>query len=189
MRIARSTRVRAAILLLAALAQACNSSENSNSPSGGTFQAVGFAQSSPNIEGTWRSTSTLTSSTCGAGVSFLGGTPIVELAQSDTHLVVSVFSPCGTPIATGSGTISHQGGASLAYEQSVVLSDSCTLNVRTTQSGLVQRGLQNIGGSSRIRITGVGSCGAGFPCQVTAGLLMERCPPASCTFQDCQPQP
>src|SRR5689334_9009958 len=115
MRIARSAAVRAAVLLFAALAQACNSSESSNAPSGGTFQAVGFAQSSPNIEGTWRSTSTVTSSTCGTGVSFLGRMQVVELAQSDIHLVVSVFSPCGTPIASGNGTISHQGGASLAY--------------------------------------------------------------------------
>lgn len=187
MRIARSLAVAVGILLLAALMQACSSSESSNTPSGTVFQTVGFAQSSPNIDGTWRSTSTVTSSTCGVGVALLGGTQIVELAQSDTNLVVSVFGPCGTPIATGTGTISHQSGASLAFGRSVTVSDTCTLNVQTTQSGLVQRGVQNIGGSSKLTISGVGSCGGGFPCEVSARLLMERCPPASCTFQNCQP--
>jgi hypothetical protein len=187
MRITRSLAVTIAVLLPAALMPACNSSESSNTPSGTVFQGTGFAKSSPNIEGTWRSTTTVTSSTCGTGIPSVGGTQIVELAQSDTDLAVSVFSVCGSQIATGNGTISHQGGASLAYEQTLVVSDTCTLNFQTTQSGLVQRGLQNIGGSSRVTVSGVGSCGRGFPCEVTGALLMERCPPATCTFQVCQP--
>jgi len=176
-----------AMLLPAALMLACNSSQSSNTPSGTVFQGVGFAKTSPNIEGTWRSTSTVNSSTCGAGIPSVSGTQIVELTQSDTDLAVSVFSVCGAQIATGSGTISHQGGASLAYEQNLIVSDTCTIKVQTTQSGLVRRGLQNIGGSSKVTVSGVGSCGRGFPCEVTAALLMEHCPPASCSFQVCQP--
>jgi hypothetical protein len=187
MRISRSAAATIAVLLLVALMLACSNSDNSNTPSGTIFQGIGIAKSSPNIDGTWRSTSTVTSSTCGAGIPSLSGTQIVELAQSDTNLVVSVFSACGTQIATGSGTISHQGGVSLAYERSLIVSDTCTLSFQTTQSGLVQRGLQNIGGSSKLTVSGVGNCGGGFPCEVRAALLMERCPPASCTFQVCQP--
>ena len=187
MRITRSLAATIAILLPAVLMPACNNSQSSNTPSGTVFQGTGFAKSSPNIEGTWRSTSTVTSSTCGAGIPSFSGTQIVELTQSDTDLAVSVFSVCGTEMATGSGTISHQGGANLAHEQTLIVSDTCTLNFKTTQSGLVQRGLQNIGGSSKVTISGLGSCGRGFPCEVTGALLMERCPPASCTFQVCQP--
>jgi hypothetical protein len=85
------------------------------------------------------------------------------------------------------GTISNQGGASLAVEQNIVLTDACTLNLQITQSGFVQTNLQNIGGSTKIIISGVGDCGDGLPCQLNGGFLVQRCPPVSCNFQSCQP--
>jgi len=175
------------LLVVAALFQGCDDSDDDDSSSGSTFTGFGYVQTSPDIEGTWLSTTTITSSACGSGIPSFAVQQIVNLAQSDTSLTVDVFSLCGSPLSTGAGTISHQGGASLAFEQSIVLTDACTLNIQITQSGLVQTNLQNIGGSTKITITGVGDCDDDLPCELNGKLLMQRCPPATCTFQTCQP--
>ena len=182
-----SLAVAGVLLLVTALSQGCVDNDDDESSPGTNLLGFGYVQTSPNIEGTWLSTTTITSGTCGSGIASVVDRQVVNLAQSDTSLALNVFSLCGTPLATGAGTISHQSVVSLAFEQSIVLTEACTLNVQFTQSGLVQTNLQNIGGGTKIIISGAGDCGDGLPCQLNGGLLMERCPPASCTFQTCQP--
>jgi hypothetical protein len=184
------------LLLLTILSLGCNDSSD-NEISGTTFDAVGLghpgtAPGGPpgpgealNVDGVWRASTTVTSNGCGSRVPSLAGEQVVDLSQSDSILNVTVFSACGAPIATGVGSINGS-TVSLSFTQNLPVSPNCTLRIQTVQSGSVQSGDQSlISGTSRISVSGTGNCGNGLPCQVQANLLMERCPPASCTFHGC----
>ena len=185
------------LLLLTVLSLGCNDSSD-NEISGTTFDAVGVMHpgTSPggspgepgealNVDGVWRANTTVTSNGCGSRVPSLAGVQVEDLAQSDAILNATVFSACGAPIATGVGTINGS-TVSLSFTQNLSVNPNCTLRIQTVQSGSVQSGDQSvISGTSRINVSGTGNCGNGLPCQVQANLLMERCPPASCTFAGC----
>ena len=184
------------LLLLTILSLGCNDSSD-NEVSGSTFGAVGIGRpgtgpgGSPgpgealNVDGVWRTSTTATSNDCGSRVPSLAEEQVVDLSQSDTILNTTVFSACGTPIATGVGTINGS-TVSLSFTQNLLVSPNCALRIQTVQSGSVQSGDQSIiSGTSRITVSGTGNCGNGLPCQVQANLLMSRCPPASCTFHGC----
>ena len=183
------------LLLLVILSLGCT--DSSNKLSGSTFDAAGSGRpgtttggsagpgEAPNVDGVWRASTTVTLSGCGSRVPSLAGTQVVDLSQSDTILNVNVFSACGTPIATGVGTI-NASSVFLSFTQDLLVSPNCPLRIQTVQSGSVQNGGQNlISGTSRSTVSGMGNCGHGLPCEAKANLLMERCPPASCSFQDC----
>ena len=183
------------LLLLTILSLGCTDSDHKLS--GSTFDAVGIVHpgtnpggspgpgEAPNVDGVWRARTTVTFSSCGSRVPSLSGTQVVDLSQSDTTLNAIVFSPCGTTIATGVGTINGS-SVFLSFTQNLLVSPNCTLRIQTVQSGSVQNGGQSlISGTSRFTVSGMGNCGSGLPCEVKANLLMERCPPASCTFQNC----
>jgi len=184
------------LTLLTLLSLGCAESNN-DKVSGSTFDAVGFAHpgtpgggqpgpgEGPNVDGVWRATTTVTFSSCGSRVPAQEGTQVVDISQSDAILNAHLFSACGTPIATGTGTINGS-TVFLDFTQNIPLSPNCTLRIQTVQSGSVQNGGASlISGTSRFAISGMGSCGSGLPCEVKANLLMERCPPASCTIQGC----
>jgi len=185
------------LLLLTILSLGCKDSDNE--VSGTTFDAVGVVHpgTSPgggspgepgealNVDGVWRASTTVTSNDCGSRVPSLAGVQVEDLAQSDAILNATVFSACGAPIATGVGTINGT-TVSVSFTQDLPVTPNCTLRIQTVQSGSVQSGDQSvISGTSRINVSGTGNCGNGLPCQVQANLLMERCPPASCTFPGC----
>ena len=185
------------LLLLTILSLGCTDSSD-NEVSGTTFDVVGIGRpgtapgGSPgpgealNIDGVWRASTTVTSNGCGSRVPSLAGEQVIDLSQSDTILNATVFSACGAPIATGVGTINGS-TVSLSFTQNLQVSPNCTLRIQTVQSGSVQNGGESlISGTSRSTVSGMGNCGSGLPCEVNANLLMERCPPASCTFQDCR---
>ena len=189
------TAAALSLLLLTFLSLGCDDSDNELS--GSTFDAVGVMHpgtnpggspgpgETPNVDGVWRSTTTVTFSNCGSRVPPLVGTQVVDLSQSDAILNATVFSPCGAPIATGAGFIEGS-TVSLSFTHTLLVSPNCTLRIQTVQSGSVQSGDQSlISGTSRFSVSGTGNCGSGVPCQVQANLLMERCPPASCTFNNC----
>ncbi len=180
------------LLLLTILSLGCKDSDNDLS--GSTFDAVGIGHpgtapgggpvpgEAPNLDGVWRASTTVTSSSCGNRVPSLAGPQVVDLSQSDAILNATVFSACGAPIATGVGTINGS-TVSLNFTQNLFVSPNCTLRIQTVQSGSVQSSGQSIiSGTSRSTVSGMGNCGSGLPCEVRANLLMERCPPASCTF-------
>jgi hypothetical protein len=183
------------LLLLTFLSLGCDDSDNKLS--GSTFDAVGVMHpgtapggstppgETPNVDGVWRANTTVTFSSCGSRVPPLAGPQIVDLSQSDTILNATLFSACGIPIATGVGDVNGS-SVSLSFTQNLLVSPNCTLRIQTVQSGSIQSGDQSvISGTSRSSVSGMGNCGSGLPCQVQANLMMERCPPASCTFQGC----
>ena len=182
------------LLLLTILSSGCANS--SNKVSGDTFDAVGFVHpgsvsggppspgETPNVDGVWRSTTTVTFSSCGSRVPSLAGAQVVNLSQSDAILDVNVFSACGTSIAAGVGSVTGS-SVSLNFTQNFHVSPNCTLRIQTVQSGSVESGEQTISGTSRSTVSGMGNCGTGLPCEVKANLLMQRCAPGSCTFQNC----
>jgi hypothetical protein len=183
------------LLLLTILTLGCANSDDK--VSGSTFDAVGVMHpgtgaggspgpgTAPNVDGTWRASNTVTFSSCDSRVPSLAGPRVVDLSQSDALLSATVFSPCGTTIATGEGAINGS-IVSLNFTQNLFVSPNCTLRIQTVQSGSVQQGDASlISGVSRSTVSGMGKCGSGLPCEVRTNLLMERCPPASCTFQGC----
>jgi hypothetical protein len=183
------------LLLLTILSLGC--ADSNNKLSGSTFDGVGIVHpgtslggspgpgEAPNVDGVWRASTTVTSSSCGSRVPSLAGAQIVDLSQSDAILNAIVFSACGTTIATGVGAINGS-SVSLSFTQNLLVSPNCTLRIQTVQSGSVQNGGESlISGTSRSTVSGMGNCGSGLPCEVKANLLMERCPPASCTFHGC----
>ena len=183
------------LLLLTFLSLGCDDSDNELS--GSTFQAVGVMHpgtppggspppgEGPNVDGVWRTSTTVTSDSCGSRVPSLAGAQVVDLTQSDSILNATVFSACGTPIATGSGDVNGS-SVSLDFTRNLHVNPNCTLRIQTVQSGSIQSGDESvISGTSRSTVSGMGNCGAGLPCEVGGDLLMQRCPPASCTFQGC----
>jgi hypothetical protein len=185
-----------AFLLLATTSLGCVDSHN-DEVSGSTFDAVGVVRpgpspggspgpgETPNVDGSWLNSITITFNSCGSRVPPLGGTQVVDLSQSDAVLDAHVFSACGTPIATGVGSI-HGSSLSLSFTREVEVTPNCTLRIQTVQSGSLQNGGDSlISGANRSTVFGMGNCGSGLPCEVRANLLMERCPPASCTSQNC----
>ncbi len=183
------------VLLLGMLSHGC--ADTSNRTSGSTFDAVGFVHpgttnggssgpgTAPNVDGVWHATTTLTFSTCGARVPPQAGTQVVDLSQSEGILNANVFSVCGAAIATGMGSIDGS-SVFLDFTRDLVVSGNCTLRIQTVQSGSVQNGGESlISGASRTTVSAMGNCGPGLPCEVRANLLMERCPPASCTSPNC----
>lgn len=183
------------LVLLTILPLGC--ADSSHKRSGSTFGAVGTmlpgtasgGSTQPgealDVDGVWRVSTTVTSSSCGSRVPSLAGAQVVDLSQSDTILNATMFSPCGSTIATGAGTINGS-SVFLSFTQNLLVTPNCTLRIQTVQSGSVQNGGQSlISGAGRSTVSGMGNCGSGLPCEVTTNLLMERCPPASCTFQNC----
>jgi len=194
MKVARSG---AALLVLLLVIVSFGCPKSDNQVSGSTFDGVGFIHpgtptgggtpppgESFSVDGVWRAGTTVTFSSCGSRVPTLAGTQVVDLSQSDSILDVNVFGPCGTPIATGVGTVIGQ-SVSMNFTQSFFVSPNCTLRVQTIQSGSIVDNAQSISGTSRSTVTGMGNCGQGLPCEVRSDLLMARCPPASCSFQNC----
>lgn len=188
------------LLLLTILSIGCADTDK-NDVSGTTFDAVGAMHPAPgsggggggnpppdgtaNVDGVWRTTTTLTFNSCGSRVPSLADPRIVDFAQSDAILNAHVFSACGLPIATGTGLVTGS-NVSLDFTQDLFVSPNCTLRIQVVQSGSLQFDSQPIiSGTSRSTLTGIGNCGAGLPCEVRQDLLMERCPPASCTFNNC----
>jgi hypothetical protein len=184
------------LLFLTILSLGCNDSDD-NEVSGTTFDAVGIGRpgtppgGSPgpgealNIDGVWRASTTITSNGCGSRVPSLAGEQVIDISQSDTILNATVFSPCGATLTTGVGTINGS-AVSLNFTHNILVSPNCTLRIQTIQSGSVENANLNvISGTTRFTVSGTGNCGSGLPCQATANLLMQRCPPASCTFQGC----
>ena len=183
------------LLSLTILSLGCT--DSNNELSGSTFDAVGVmhpgsttggspgAGEAPNVDGVWRASTTVTFNSCGSRVPSLAGVQVVNLSQSETILDATVFSPCGATVATGVGSINGS-SVFLNFTQDLLVSPNCTLRIQTVQSGSVQNGGESlISGTSRFAVSGMGNCGSGLPCEVRANLLMERCPPASCTFQNC----
>jgi hypothetical protein len=181
--------------LLALLSLDC--ADTSNRKSLSTYDAVGFVHpgttsggssgpgQTPNVDGVWRASTTLTFSSCGARVPPQTGTRVVDLSQSDLVLNANLFSECGAAIATGTGSVNGS-SVFLSFIQDLRVSPNCTLRIQTVQSGSVQNGGESlISGASRTTVSAMGNCGPGLPCEVRANLLMERCPPASCTSQNC----
>ena len=182
-------------LLLTILSLGCV--DSNNKLSGSTFDAGGSVNpgpttggspqpgEAPNVDGVWRASTTVTFNSCSSRVPSLEGTQVVDVSQSDAILTVNVFSACGTPIATGVGSINGS-SVFLSFTQDLLATPNCTLRIQTVQSGSVQNGGQIvISGASRSTVSGMGNCGSGLPCEMKANLLMERCPPASCTSQNC----
>jgi hypothetical protein len=185
-----------ALLLPAISLLGCADSHN-DEVSGSTFDAVGFAHpgtppggppgpgEAHTVDGTWRTSLDITFNSCGSRVPPLGGTQVVDISQSDAVLQAHLFSACGTPIATGAGSLNGS-NVFLNFTRQVLVTPNCTLRIQTVESGTLQNGGENvISGTSRSTVSGMGSCGSGLPCEVRANLLMERCPPASCTSQNC----
>ncbi len=185
------------LLLLTVLSLGCADTDKKD-VSGTTFDAVGAMHPVPgtgggtppsggaaNVDGVWRSSTTVTSNSCGNRVPSLGDPRVVDLSQSDAILNVHVFSACGLPIATGTGLVTGS-NVDLNFVQDLFVTPNCSLRIQVTQSGSFEGGGQPvISGTSRSTVSAVGNCGAGLPCEVRANFLMERCPPASCTFHNC----
>ena len=186
------------LLLLTVLSIGCADTDKKE-VSGTTFDGVGAMLPRPgggggapppgggtaNVDGVWRTSTTLTFSDCGSRVPSLADPRVVDLSQSDVILDAHVFSACGLPIATGSGLVTGS-NVSLNFTQEIFVTPNCTLRVQVVQSGSFEGGGSPvISGTSRSTVSGIGNCGAGLPCEVRADLLMERCPPASCTFHNC----
>jgi hypothetical protein len=153
------------------------------SPGGGTPPP---SDGDANVDGVWRTSTTVTFNDCGSRVPSLAELRIVDISQSDGILNAHVFDACGQiPIAAGAGTINGS-TVSLSFTQEIAVSHNCTLRIHTVQSGSVENSQSVITGTSHSTISGLGSsCGSGLPCDTKANLLMERCPPASCTSSIC----
>ena len=184
------------LLLLTLLSLGCADTDKKE-VSGSTFDAVGQVlpgrggggtpptDGTANVDGVWRTSTTVTFSDCGSRVPSLGDPRVVDLSQSDAILNAHVFSACGLPIATGSGLVTGS-NVSLNFTEEIFVTPNCTLRIQVVQSGSFQGGgSPGITGTSRSTVSGIGNCGAGLPCEVRENFLMERCPPASCTFPNC----
>lgn len=138
-----------------------------------------------NVDGVWRASTTVTFSSCGSRVPSQAEPRIIDISQSDGILNAQAFDACGdASIASGTGTINGS-TVSLSFTQDFVVSPNCTLRIHTVQSGSLFNSQSVISGTTRAMISGMGNCGSGLPCEVKADLLMERCPPASCTSSNC----
>jgi len=155
--------------------------------SGSGIPGSGIVRTTPQIEGAWHSTTTLTGNTCGSGILAPGDEQILEIIQSDTSLSLTIFSPCGTLLATGNGTVSLQDVMTLNYDRSIVVTDTCRLRLRTTRVAAVRTDLERVGGNVTLNVSGIGDCGPGLPCQISGTFLAEKCPPVDCAFRTCQP--
>lgn len=191
----RHTISGAALLLLALVSLGCSSTHSNtmSDTTGGSGGDTGGGETPPptdtppNVDGVWRSSTTVTSSNCGSRVPSLSDPRVVNLTQSDTILSAQVFTACGDPIATGSGAMTGS-DVSLEFTQELRVSGKCSLRIEVIQTGTLQDGAQPaINGTSRSSLSALGNCGDdfGLPCEVQENLQMERCPPASCTFPGC----
>ncbi len=142
------------------------------------------AERGPDLTGTWRYTASFGGDACVAGHFPLADEGVLRIVQSGATLATELRDLCGTLVAAGAGSL---GGdvVTLAYDQTVAVSGSCSLKVHEVQTGTLGDREESFGGSDVLRLSGLGDCGNGLPCETSGPFVAERCPPADCSLLTC----
>lgn len=154
-----------------------------------TGNGVGVVTNVPSVGGTWLLENTITSNTCSSIDPQVAGSLVLKLSQSDTTLQLELFDSCGALLAVGDGTVTPGALLQTTASASIDLSDACTADVDVALDGTVDAAQDQAEGSVTIDFAPGGTwgpdCDDTFPCRIEATFLAGRCPPADCSFADC----
>jgi hypothetical protein len=157
-------------------------------PAGGAT-LVGFSDTLPKIDGTWRFVDTQTANGCGSISALVADATAVQIAQAHTELQIETLNVCGNRIAIMEGALTPANVISASSRRTVFLTDTCSLEFKVSLAGTANDLGNHIEGSASLKITPVDGplvdCGPGYPCQIDSTFVADRCPPADCTFQSC----
>ena len=177
-------RALAIALLYAAAIPGCSKGGDGGPVGAGPLRA-GILVTLPQIEGEWHSGATVVTDGCGTSIFPLANETIVRVTQADAALALEVFSACGTPLSEGSGTINTSGVATLTYDETIVVNETCSLKLHHVLTGTVNSSRDQVSGDQTITLSALGDCGSSLPCQISGPFLAQKCPPASCAFRTC----
>lgn len=181
----RSPAAVCLVLLAAACLVACGDDEETVVPVIGGPVLIGTGTNLVGLEGEWRLTGGVTADACGTSIFPLLDEAIVAIAQQGQLLAFEVFSPCGTPIAQGSGSVDFEGNVLLLFEESIAVNPTCTLTIDHVQAGVAAAPAASITGTRTLTLSADGDCGPGLPCDVSGPFTAIHCPPGDCSFDDC----
>ena len=161
------------------------SKDPSNLPSSGSRVGGGTVEATPDIEGIWTAATFIHEDDCGIDILALGGKVFFDLVQFDTVFDLEIRNSCGSLISDGAGTVNTSSMITILYEETAVLSETCVVRLVHRLFGTVNRNQDEMSGSEVISVFAQGDCSTGTSCEVRGGFLAEKCPPATCEFDNC----
>ncbi len=175
-------------VLLFVLSSGCSD----EGPAGGATPAPnvigGFVKTTPGIAGPWSFTLSPGTDTCGIEFFPVTDEGVLRLTQTGGRTAFAVVDRCGAVVAHGEGVIEPSGVATFPWEQTFVVSGSCSLTLSTEAAGTSDPAGREIFGSYTLTVSPVNefqSCGPTFPCTLTGAFAAQSCPPADCRAVTC----
>jgi hypothetical protein len=144
-----------------------------------------IAERGPDLTGAWRSAVTFTDDTCGTLNLPLAPEGVVKIIHTASALDLRRFTLCGTLISVGSGTSGSGDAVRIVYDQTLVVSDVCSLTLHEVQDGTLDGSQNAVEGEMMLTVSPGSRCGLPAACAISGTFLMARCPPGDCAFQDC----
>jgi len=167
----------------------CNDKGYSLNPPPGSPGGVGLVKNVPQIDGDWLAGSKVTANTCGSLFDIPPDRMLLAIDQADTAIDMEVVTPCDGSTGTASGTINPSNVLTVSSSRAEIVNLRCTLEVKTTLTGISNNLGDEISGSVTVDVTPVAApltdCGAGFPCSYQQSFTASPCPPSGCQLGAC----
>lgn len=167
----------------------CNDKGETFNPPPGAPGGVGLVANVPPIAGDWVAEATVTSNSCGSLFDVPPDELELRIDQADTAVDIDIVTPCDGNIGRASGTLNPSNVLSITTRRTRVVSQHCTLEIKTTLDALANNLGDEISGSLKVEATPTPApstdCGTGFPCSYEQKVMARPCPDSGCVLGAC----